>query len=98
MAEAAPERLRLDKWLWFARLARTRARAVALIEAGHIRLNGQRTEQPSRAVRVGDVLTAALEGRTLVLRVAALPERREAYERARTAYEALEPGPPPPEA
>jgi ribosome-associated heat shock protein Hsp15 len=88
MSEPAA-RLRLDKWLWHARFARTRSRSAELVGTGHVRINGQRVTDPAKAVRVGDILTLALEGRTTVVKVLALPARRGPFEEARLAYETL---------
>jgi ribosome-associated heat shock protein Hsp15 len=72
----APASLRLDKWLWFARIVRTRELARELAESGHVRVNGQRASAASRLVRVGDVLTVALPSRARVLQVLDVAERR----------------------
>ncbi|WP_374333271.1 RNA-binding S4 domain-containing protein [Aestuariivirga sp.] len=69
-------RQRLDKWLWFARVVKTREAAATLVEAGHVRLNGQKTLKPGHAVKPGDVLTIVLNARVRVLHVEALAERR----------------------
>ena len=60
---------RLDKWLWCARLAKTRTGAARLIEAGKVRVNGDRVLKSSRLVQAGDVVTAAFLGRLAVVRV-----------------------------
>jgi ribosome-associated heat shock protein Hsp15 len=78
--------IRLDKFLWFARIAKTRPLALALIEAGHVRRNGQPVERASAAIRVGDVLTFAQRGVVRVLRVEALPARRGPPAEARACY------------
>jgi ribosome-associated heat shock protein Hsp15 len=80
---------RLDKYLWFARMARTRTAAADLVAGGHVRLNGRKIDQPSRAVAIGDVLTVSLSRDVRVLRVAAFAERRGPYEDARKLYEDL---------
>ena len=82
----AGERQRLDKWLWFARMAKTRALAAKLVTAGHVRLNGVRAAGPDKPVRPGDVLTIALERQVRVLRVVAPGARRGPYEEARRLY------------
>jgi ribosome-associated heat shock protein Hsp15 len=87
---AAPERMRLDRWLWHARMARTREAAQSLVERGHVRVNAAKFRDPAKFIRVGDVLTLALEHGTLVLRVLTLPERRESFQIARNTYEILE--------
>ncbi|WP_421725427.1 RNA-binding S4 domain-containing protein [Bauldia sp.] len=96
------ERLRIDKWLWFARLARTRTSAQKLAVSGKVRVNREKNASASRTIRVGDVLTVALDSGVRVLRILALGERRGPATEARTLYEDLappEPGhkrPPPP--
>lgn len=90
MAEARTDRLRIDKWLWFARFLRTRSKAAAFVADGYARVNGQRVSDPARPLRPGDVLTLALEGRTIVVRVVTLPGHRGPFEEARLAYEIVE--------
>ncbi len=77
------ERQRIDKWLWHARMLRTRSAAAALIEAGYVRLNGKRTIEPSQLVRPGDVITLALDRSVRVLKVESFCERRGAPPAAR---------------
>ena len=68
--QAEPEvRQRLDKWLWFARLTKSRTLAAKLVEEGHVRVNAVRADNPAKAVRSGDVLTIALDRDVRVLRV-----------------------------
>lgn len=83
MAEAS---LRLDKWLWHARVTRTRTLAQKLIGAGKVRLNRVRITTPSQPVKVGDVLTMVVARKVLVYRVAALGERRSSFTDAQTLY------------
>ncbi len=86
-------RLRLDKWLWFARFAKTRSLAARLVDAGHVRLNGKRVETPAKGVCVGDVVTVAAAHATLSVRVLALGERRGPAPEARRLYaDLLAPG------
>jgi ribosome-associated heat shock protein Hsp15 len=90
---APEERQRIDRWLWHARLVRTRAAAAALAQSGHVRVNGQRIAASSRPVRVGDVLTVALDRAVRVLRVTAFAERRAGTAAAQALYEDLSPAP-----
>jgi ribosome-associated heat shock protein Hsp15 len=83
------ERQRLDKWLWHARVVRTRTAAAALVTAGHVRVNGARVEAASRALRAGDVVTIALDRGVRVLRVIGFAERRGSAEAARALFEDL---------
>lgn len=80
------DRQRLDKWLWFARFAKTRTLAAKLVTGGFVRLNGQRTDNAAKAVAVGDVITLALARTTLVIRVESLGERRGPAPEARQLY------------
>ncbi|MDQ0475371.1 RNA-binding S4 domain-containing protein [Labrys wisconsinensis] len=92
--EATP-RLRLDKWLWHARVTRTRTLAAKLVAEGHVRVNGVRTDQPAKPVKAGDVLTIALERTVRVYRVRELGDRRGPASEAQALYEDLSPEPPP---
>lgn len=74
MAEEAS--LRLDKFLWFARLARTRSAAQAYAEAGTLRLDGRRIDRAHAPVRIGSVIAFVQAGKVRIIRVAALPARR----------------------
>jgi len=80
------DRQRLDKWLWFARFAKTRTLAAKLVTGGFVRLNGQRTDNAAKAVAIGDVITLALARTTLVVRVESLGERRGPAPEARQLY------------
>jgi ribosome-associated heat shock protein Hsp15 len=80
------DRQRIDKWLWFARIVRTRNDAAALVASGHVRLNAQRVTAPSQLVRAGDVVTVALDGGVRVLKVAGFAERRGNAEAGRALY------------
>ena len=82
-------RQRLDKWLWFARFARTRPAAVRLVEEGHVRIEGRRVDNPAQGLKCGDVLTLALPHETLVVRILAFAERRGSYAQAQLLYERL---------
>jgi ribosome-associated heat shock protein Hsp15 len=80
---------RIDKWLWHARIVRTRSAAAALTVAGHVRRNGVRVDAASRTVRAGDVLTIALDRGVRVLRVLQFAQRRGGADMARTLYDEL---------
>ena len=81
--------LRLDKFLWFARIAKTRSAAQALAEQGRIRIAGRLVDRAHAPVRVGDVLSFAQRGEVRVLKVEALPTRRGPPAEARTLYSEL---------
>ena len=86
---AAPDRQRLDRWLWHARLVRTRGAAAALADAGYVRINGTRVDAPGHHVRAGDVITVALDRGVRVLKVRAFAERRGPATAAEVLYEEL---------
>ena len=86
------ERQRLDKWLWHARVVKARSSAAALVEAGHVRINGVREKAPGHAVKAGDVLTVALDNSVRILKVVAFAERRGDATAARVLYEDLQRG------
>ena len=83
------DRQRVDRWLWHARLVRTRGEAAALADAGYVRVNGARIAAPSRQVRTGDVVTVALDRTVRVLKVRGFVERRGPADAAQTLYEDL---------
>ena len=87
--------MRLDKWLWFARVVKTRSLAQALVKAGQVRVNREKAGSPSRTVVPGDVLTITLPTRIRILKVAAIGERRGPAPEAATLYEDLTPPAPP---
>ena len=83
--------LRLDKFLWFVRLAKTRSFAQEVAEAGHMRISGRVVDRAHAPVRVGDVLSFPLHGRVRVIRVEALPARRGPAAEAQACYSDLSP-------
>ncbi|MFA5969918.1 MAG: S4 domain-containing protein [Sphingomonas sp.] len=78
--------MRIDLFLWFARLARKRSDAQALAESGRLRLDGRRIERAHVPVRIGSVIGFVQGGRVRVLRVVALPVRRGPPSEAATMY------------
>jgi ribosome-associated heat shock protein Hsp15 len=83
------DKQRLDKWLWFARVVKTRSLAAKLVIEGHVRVNAQRVETPAKPVGPGDVLTIALENRVAVLRIVGIGTRRGPFSEARLLFEDL---------
>ncbi|MGO4571884.1 RNA-binding S4 domain-containing protein [Microvirga sp. 2TAF3] len=80
------DRQRLDKWLWFARFAKTRTLAAKLVTSGFVRVNGQRIDNAAKALAIGDVVTLALARTTMVVRVEDLGQRRGPAPEARLLY------------
>ena len=97
MAESAPvgnhgPSLRIDKFLWFVRLAKSRSVAQKMAEDGHIRLNGRRIERAQSPVRTGDLITFPHHHGVRVVRVVQLPGRRGPAPEAQSCYEELKLG------
>ncbi len=86
--------MRLDRFLWFARMAKTRSVAQQLAATGRLRCDGRLIEKAAAPVRVGNVLTFAVAGRVRTLRVEALPPRRGPAPEARACYSELGVGAP----
>lgn len=93
MVPAVPSKQRLDKWLWFARVVKSRTLAATLVSAGHVRVNAVPCDTPSKAVKPEDVLTIALEREIKVYKIVDTGMRRGPYEEAKTLYEDLSPPP-----
>ena len=83
------DRQRIDKWLWHARVVRTRSAAAELAGSGHVRVNGDRISLASRAVKAGDVVTVGLDRRVRVMKVLGFAERRGSAEDAAPLHEEL---------
>jgi ribosome-associated heat shock protein Hsp15 len=89
--ELTENRQRIDKWLWHARVVRTRSSAAALVTEGHVRLNGERVSAASRPVKAGDVVTVALDRTVRILKVTGFAERRGDADAARLLCEDMTP-------
>jgi len=82
--------LRIDKFLWFARLARTRALARKIAEKGRIRCDGRRIDRAHAMVRVGDVLSVPMPDGVRVIQIDTLPERRVSPKLVAEVYRTVE--------
>jgi ribosome-associated heat shock protein Hsp15 len=89
----AEGRQRIDKWLFFSRAVKSRSLAAKLVQAGRVRINGEKTTQAADSVKPGDVLTITIERRILVYKVLSPGARRGPAEEARLLYEDLSPPP-----
>lgn len=89
--ERVSDRQRIDKWLVYARVVKTRTLGQALAASGHVRLNGRKIDDPAQPVKAGDVLTIGLHGHVRVLKVLDFAERRGSYSVASELYEDLTP-------
>ena len=81
--------MRIDRYLHCIRLLKSRTLAQALVEEGHVRIDGKRIEKSSEEVRIDSILALPLGGRVRILKVLSLPERRGPAPEARLCYEEL---------
>jgi ribosome-associated heat shock protein Hsp15 len=81
--------VRIDRFLFFIRLVKSRTLAQSLVEEGHVRIDGRRVGKSSEEVRAGSIIALPLHGRVRVLRVLELPRRRGPAPEARACYEEL---------
>jgi len=86
---------RIDKWLFFARIFKSRTLAQQQIVSGRVKINGKAARQPSANLRPGDKLEITLPNRDLVLIVREPGSQRGPYEQAKLLYEDQSPPPPP---
>lgn len=93
MNEHARPKLRIDKWLWFARVVKTRSLAAKLVQSGHVRVNREKVVQASHGLKLNDVLTIAVHERVRVLEVTAFGDRRGSAEDAALLFTDLSPVP-----
>jgi ribosome-associated heat shock protein Hsp15 len=82
----AVDRVRVDKWLWAARFAKTRSAATELVHAGHVRVGGERVK-PAREVAAGDTVEIQLGIVRRVVVVTGVADRRGSAKIAATLYE-----------
>ena len=82
--------MRLDRLLWFLRLAKTRSAAQRWIAEGHIRRNGERVTRQDQPIAVGDVLTLPLRSKVLPIQIVVLPTRRGPAAEAQACYRPLD--------
>lgn len=88
------EKIRIDKWLWYARVVKTRTLAAKLVSGGHVRVNREKTTSASAKVKRGDVLTIAAHERIRVLEIREVGKRRGPAAEAATLFNDLSPPPP----
>ena len=93
--EASLDSIRVDKWLWAARVFKTRSLAGAACDGGKVDVNAE-AAKPARRVRAGDLIAVSLpRGRRRILKVAAIGDRRGSAEVAKALFEDLTPPEPP---
>ena len=78
--------MRIDRFLFFIRLIKSRTQAQGVIDEGYVRIDGKRVEKPSEEVRVGSVIALPLHDQVRILKVLELPQRRGPATEARACY------------
>jgi ribosome-associated heat shock protein Hsp15 len=78
--------VRVDKWIWAARFAKTRSAATELVLAGHVKVGGERVK-PARDVALGDTIEIRLGPTRRTVVVTGLADRRGSATVAATLYE-----------
>ena len=81
--------MRVDRFLFFTRLIKSRTQAQALIEEGRTRIDGRRVEKVSESVQPGSVISFPLRDKVRIIRVLALPTRRGPAPEAQACYEEI---------
>lgn len=93
MTDQPAEKLRIDKWLWYARFFKTRTLAAEVANGGKIRINKVAVRKASAEVKAGDVLTFHQGPNIRVIEILALGQSRRPFEEARLLYNDLAPLP-----
>jgi ribosome-associated heat shock protein Hsp15 len=86
--------VRVDRWLWAARLFKTRSQASKACTAGHVKVN-EDAAKSAKQVKVGDRIDATTPGGVRVVVVTQLSEKRGSADQARALYDDHSPPPPP---
>ena len=94
MSEEVTER-RIDLWLFYTRLVKSRSLAGRLVEAGKLRINKVKVSKPSTVVRKGDVITSMINRDLKVIEVVDLGVRRGPASEAQQLYKDITPIDPP---
>jgi ribosome-associated heat shock protein Hsp15 len=81
--------MRIDRFLFFIRLVKSRTIAQHVIDEGHVRIDGKRVEKSSEEVRAGSIVALPLHGQIRIIRVLLLPTRRGPASEARACYQEL---------
>ena len=84
------DKVRIDKWLWWARFFKTRSLSAKKISNGAVRVNSCRVLKPSAEITIDDVLTLKQGKKVRVIRVVSLGQKREKYDIAKKMYEDIE--------
>ena len=83
--------LRLDIYLYYIRIFKSRSIATKFILTNRLRISGQVTQKPHKMISVGDVLTMTINDNIKILKVLDIPSRRGPYPESLNFYEDITP-------
>ena len=83
--------LRLDIYLYYIRIFKSRSLATKFILTNRLRISGQVTQKPHKMISVGDVLTMTINDNIKILKVLDIPSRRGPYSESLNFYEDITP-------
>lgn len=86
---------RIDKWLFFTRVVKSRSLAAKLSTGGRVRINRDKIDQASHGIKIGDIVAVTLDRRVLIYKVLELGERRGSAPEAQLLYQDITPPPEP---
>ena len=83
--------LRLDTYLYYIRIFKSRSIATKFVLTNRLRISGQVTQKPHKMISIGDVLTMTIKDNIKILKVLDIPNRRGPYSEALNFYEDITP-------
>ena len=83
--------LRLDTYLYYIRIFKSRSIATKFVLTNRLRISGQVTQKPHRMISIGDVLTMTIDDNIKILKVLDIPNRRGSYSESLNFYEDITP-------
>ena len=83
--------LRLDIYLYYIRIFKSRSLATKYILSNRLRISGQVTQKPHKMISIGDVLSMTIRGDVKILKILDIPNRRGPYSESLNFYEDITP-------
>ena len=83
--------IRLDIYLYYIRIFKSRSIATKFVLTNRLRISGQVTQKPHKMISVGDVLTMTINDNIKILKVLDIPSRRGPYPESLNFYEDITP-------
>lgn len=83
--------IRLDLYLFYIRIFKSRNLATKFIISNRLRISGQLTQKPHKLISIGDVLSLPIQDYVKILKVVDIPKRRGPFSEALNYYEDITP-------